>query len=446
MAGGVREQQSRGVVVTLVFVLISAGLIFVATKGILYAAVAVVLAAYIAFVITFGTRVTGIACMMAAFATAPAYRGLEQMIGGIPPCDAFVIIGVIHLLPTFAGNRIKLPAVYLLGLLIMSVMSLVSVIVTGDLLINAFYAVQWLFFIGLLPILVAWWRPEFKVIHLMLWSYLGGHLISTAYAFAEGAVHAGRYDGLTHHPNAFGLAGLTSIVIVLYFVRVYRNFLARLFMLGFVATSLLSIVISGSRASILVLVVIVLLIPLVERSAVTGVVWVALGALGALSIPYIINIFGEESAIGRLTGSGTASASDAVRTEGLKVGFDRLWSSPIFGSGFNKVEEFHNVFLEAAIAIGFIGLIGYLMVLYKLARPLFSAHPLKRLSYMVWVYMGVGPTFPGLWDRTVWVPASLAALAMLAPYGQKDESAPADPEVEPAHPVTPRLPVSPGRA
>lgn len=437
--------RSSGVVATLIAVLLASGLIFVATKGLLYAVVAVVLAAYLAFVVAFGSRVTGIACMMAAFATAPAYRGLEQMIGGIPPCDAFVIIGVIHLLPTFVGNKLKLPTVYLSGLLIMSVMSLVSVIVTGDLLINAFYAVQWLFFIGVLPILVAWWRPELKAINLMLWSYLGGHLISTAYAFVEGPIHAGRYDGLTHHPNAFGLAGLTSIVIVLYFVPIYRGFFVRVVLLGFVATSLLSIVISGSRASIIVLVVIVLLVPLVERSAVTGFAWVGLGALGVLSIPYIIDIFGEESAIGRLAGSGTASASDAVRTEGLKVGFDRLWSSPIVGSGFNKVEEFHNVFLEAAIAVGFIGLIGYLMVLYKLARPLFSAHPLRRLSYMVWVYMGVGPTFPGLWDRTVWVPASLAALAMLAPYVRKKHDAPADLVVEPAREAVPRA-VSPGRA
>ena len=178
----------------------------------------------------------------------------------------------------------------------------------------------------------------------------------------------------------------------------------------------------------------------------TGVVWVGLGALGALSLPYIIDIAGEESAIGRLAGSGTASASDAVRTEGLEVGFDRLWSSPIVGSGFNKVEEFHNVFLEAAIAIGFIGLIGYLMVLFSLARPLFSAHPLRRLTYMVWVYMGVGPTFPGLWDRTVWVPASLAALVMLAPYGREKQDAPADPEVEPARSVGPGPLISPGRA
>ena len=325
-------------------------------------------------------------------------------------------------------------------------MSLVSVIVTGDLLINAFYAVQWLFFIGILPIVIAWWRPERPVINVMLWSYLGGHLLSTAYGVAHGPAYAGRYQGLTHHPNAFGLAGITSIVIVLYFVRVYRTFLVRMILLGFVATSGLSIVISGSRAAIIVLVVIVLLIPLVERSGTIGVVWIGLGALGVLSLPYIIDLAGPESAIGRLAGSGTASASDAVRTEGLEVGFDRLWTSPIVGSGFNKVEEFHNVFLEAAIAIGFIGLLGYLMVLFALARPLFSAHPLRRLTYLVWVYMGVGPTFPGLWDRTVWVPASLAALVMLAPYGRDEQDAPADPEVEPARSPMPGAAISPGRA
>ena len=304
--------------------------------------------------------------------------------------------------------------------------------VTGNLLINAFYAVQWLFFIGLLPIVIAWWRPELRVINLLLWSYLGGHLVSTAYAVAEGAAYASRYDGLTHHPNAFGLAVSRRSRSCL-LVRQLQGRPGAGVPAGFVAIGLLSIVISGSRAAIVVLVVHRRCRPARRAVRADGCRLAAIAALGVLSIPFIVDISGEESAIGRLAGSGTASASDRIREAGLEVGFDRLWESPILGSGFNNVEEFHNVFLEAAIAIGFIGLFGYLMVLYPLARPLFSGHPLRRLTYMVWVFMGVGPTFPGLWDRTVWVPASLAALAMLASTRQTTmQNAPADPEVEPA--------------
>ena len=290
----------RGVTVTIVAVVLAAVLAGLATQGLIYALAAVVLAAYLAFALTFGARGTGIACMMGAFALAPMYRGIEQLTGGLPPTDVFLIVGIIHLLPSFVLHRLKVPTIYLMGLLLMAVCSLISVMVTGDLLTNAFYAVQWLFFIGALPIIVAWWRPELKVVHLLLWSYLVGHLVSTTYGLAEGAVYAGRYDGLTHHPNAFGLAGVTAIAIVFYLFPVFKDLRVRLILAGFVAVSVLSITMSGSRAAIVVLVVLILMIPVVERSALMGVGLAALAAIGVLSLPFIVDISGEESAIGRL--------------------------------------------------------------------------------------------------------------------------------------------------
>lgn len=428
---------------TCVVVLLAGGLAAVATQGLLYAAVAIVAAAYVVVVITVGARNTGIACMIAAFASAPMYRGIENLTGGIPPTDVFLAAAIIHLAPTFLGNRLRVPAVYLIGLLLTTVCCLIVVMVTGDLFVNAFYAVQWLFFIGVLPLVIAWWRPQLKTIDYLLWGYLAGHLVSTAKAVTEGAVYANRYDGLTHHPNAFGLAGVTSIAIVLYLVHRHKSLVTRLVLAGFVAVSLFSITISGSRAAIVVLVVLILLIPIVERSALMGVGLAVLGALGVMSLPFIVGVSGEESAIGRLAGAGTASASDQVRDSALDSGLERLWASPILGSGFDGVEQIHNVYLEAAVAIGILGLVSYLIAMYALARPLFSRHPLRRLSYIVWVFLGVAPTFPGLWDRTVWVPASLAALAMLS---AEMRNAPADREVGPAR--TPANPggISPGRA
>ncbi|MEZ0579783.1 O-antigen ligase family protein [Nocardioides sp. MH1] len=405
----------RGIIVTCVAFLLTAALVAVASQGLLYAAVAIVLAAYLVVLLTVGPRTTGIACMMAAFASAPMYRGIENITGGVPPTDVFVIAAIIHLAPTFVGNRLKVPTIYILGLMLMSICSLIAVMITGNLFVNAFYAVQWLFFVGALPLVMAWWRPHYKIVDILCWSYLGGHLLSTMKAVVEGPVYGGRYDGLTHHPNAFGVAGLTSIAIVLYLVRHHKDVRTRVILAGFVATSMASIVMSGSRAAVVVLVVIILLVPIVERSALAGIGLAILASLGVISLPLIVSLSGEGSAIGRLAGEGTATASDNVRDAALSVGFDRFWSSPILGSGFDGVEQFHNVYLEAAVATGVIGLLAYLLVLYPLARPLFSLHPMRRLTYVVWVFMGVAPTFPGLWDRTMWVPASLAALAMLDP-------------------------------
>ena len=416
----------RGILLTCVAFLLTAGLVALASQGLVYAAVAIVLAAYVVVLLTVGAQKTGIACMMAAFASAPMYRGIENITGGIPPTDVFVIAAIVHLAPTFVGNRLKVPTIYLLGLMLMSISSLIAVMVTGNLFVNAFYAVQWLFFVGALPLVIAWWRPHYKIVDVLCWSYLAGHLLSTLQAFAEGPVYGGRYDGLTHHPNAFGVAGVTAIAITLYLVRHHKDVRARVVLAGFAATGLASIVMSGSRAAVVVLVVIILLVPIVERSALGGIGLAFLASLGVISLPLIVGIRGEGSAIGRLAGEGTASASDTVRDQALSVGFDRLWSSPILGSGFDGVEQFHNVYLEAAVATGFVGLFAYFLVLYPLARPLFSLHPMRRLTYVVWVFMGVAPTFPGLWDRTMWVPASLAALAMIAPDGlhTPDDTAP----------------------
>ncbi|WP_281370669.1 O-antigen ligase family protein [Nocardioides stalactiti] len=238
--------------------------------------------------------------------------------------------------------------------------------------------------------------------------------------------------------------------MVLFLVGHHKDALSRLFLAGFVGVSLLSVTMSGSRAAIVVLVVVILLVPIVERSAMIGFAFAICAALGVVALPFIVDISGEESAIGRLAGSGTATASDEVRNEAFDYGLERLGSSPIFGTGFSDVEQIHNVFLEAAVAIGVLGLVSYLIVLFALARPLFTQHPMRRLTYMIWVFIGVAPTFPGLWDRTVWVPASVAALAMIAP---RTTNAPADPEVGPARAdgaadgagsVSPG--VSPGRA
>jgi hypothetical protein len=416
---------------------LAGALVAVASKGLIYAAVAIVAALYVVVLLTVGARNTGIACMMAAFASAPMYRGIENLTGGIPPTDVFVIAAILHLLPSFMGNRLRLPVAYVVGLLLMTISSLVAVIVTGDLFTNAFYALQWLFFVGVLPIVMAWWRPHYKIVDILCWSYLFGHLLSTAKAVTEGPVYGGRYDGLTHHPNAFGVAGVTSIAIILYLVRHHTDLRVRVVLAGFTAIAMGSIIMSGSRAAVVVVVVIILLIPLVERSALMGIGLAVVTALGVLSLPFILNLSGEGSAIDRLAGSGTATVSDNVRKAGLRVGFHRLWDSPILGSGFNGVEEFHNVYLEVAIATGVIGLGAYLLMLYGIARPLFSRHPMRRLTYVVWVFMGVAPTFPGMWDRTMWVPASLAALAMLDPRVLSTPDGPATLEDFDTGPSTP---------
>jgi O-antigen ligase len=249
-------------------------------------------------------------------------------------------------------------------------------------------------------------------------------MLSTAVALVEGPDATDRYKGLTHHTNAFALAGQMSIAIVLYLIPRYKKLWVRLLLFGIAGASILSLVLSGSRASTLVAAVLIIMIPVVERSAVSGFLLYATGALVLIALPFLAASGGKGSALTRLTGGGTAAAADASRAEGVQYGFSRFWDNPIFGTGLNQIELIHNIFLEVLDSVGVFGAAGYLCVLYTLARPLFSYHPLRRLSYMAWALIGVAAALPGLWDRTIWVPLSLAIMCVL-PAETETEKTPA---------------------
>ncbi|GAA3827966.1 O-antigen ligase family protein [Nocardioides panacisoli] len=404
----------RGIVITLAFAVLAGGLSFLATQGLIFMIGAAGLAGGLLILVLLGSERTATFLLMLAFGTAPMYRGIEGLTGGVAtPTDFLLILGIVLLLPSLTHNRLRLPGLYVLGLSLVFVMGLLAALVNGTPIGDAFELAQWIFFLGGLPAIIAWWHPSVRTVDALLWSYLAGHLLSTAVALVEGPDATDRYQGLTHHPNAFALAGQMSIAIVLYLIPRNKKLWVRLLLFGIAGSAILSLILSGSRASTLVAAVLIIMIPVVERSAVSGFLLYATGALVLVALPFLAASGGKGSALTRLTGGGTAAAADASRSEGIQYGFSRFWDSPIFGSGLNQIELIHNIFLEVLDSVGVFGAVGYLCVLYTLARPLFSHHPLRRLSYMAWALIGVAAALPGLWDRTIWIPLSLAILTVL---------------------------------
>lgn len=423
----------RGILLTLVFAVLAGGLAFAATQGLLYSIAAVGLAGGLLVLIALGTERTSILLLMLAFGTAPMYRGIEGLTGGVAtPTDFLLIGGIVLLLPTLTHHRFKLPGLYVLGLSLVFVMGVLAALVNGTPIGDAFELAQWIFFLGGLPAIIAWWSPSVRVVDALLWSYLAGHMLSTAVGLVRGPDQTDRYLGLTHHPNAFALAGQMSIAIVLYLIPRNKALWIRLLLFGIAGVAILSLILSGSRASTVVAAVLIIMVPVVERSAVSGFLLYAVGALVLVALPFLASTGGKGSALTRLTGGGTAAAADASRLEGVRYGFDRFWDSPILGTGLNQIELIHNIFLEVLDSVGVFGAAGYLCVLYTLARPLFSHHPLRRLSYMAWALIGVAAALPGLWDRTIWVPLSLAILTVLPPVAGAEPAGEAEGE-EPAH-------------
>jgi hypothetical protein len=262
--------------------------------------------------------------------------------------------------------------------------------------------------VGLLG-LFAWWAPSWKLVDGLLWSYVAGQVVSTAYAPLGGVV-GDRWEGLSHHPNEFGGAGVMGFAALMYLWRRHDAVWYRVLVAGAGAVCVVAVVMSGGRAAAAVLAGLVLMIPFVERSAVKGFLLAIGGALAVLSIPLVVPRSGQGTAIARLAGSADALGADQARSQAQSFGFDLFFHSPIIGNGFAQALFVHDVVLGVATSVGVIGLLGYLMVLYTLARPIIGSHPHRRLAYVAWAFIAITPTFPALDDRTLWVPMAPAIL------------------------------------
>jgi hypothetical protein len=417
----------------------------VATAGPVYAVLGCLVAAGLTGIVVLGAERAAVVTMILAFATAPMYRGLEGLSGGVgTPTDFFLVMSVMLLLPGLLARRLEIPAVYIAGLVIIAVCGLISSALSTSPLFSLFPLVQWLFFLGGLPIVIAWWRPGTKIVVTLLWAYVFGQMASTAYALATGPVVGNRYQGLSHHTNAFGMAGMTAIAILLYLYAHHRGVHARVIVLGAGGISAISIIMSGSRAAVVVAAVLVLLIPFVERSAVSGFVLSILGALALVAFPLLVQSGHAGSALTRLAGDSTAVVADQARTSALDYGLQKFWERPVVGSGMADVEVIHDVFLEVAVGIGIIGLAGFLICLVVLCRPLLTLHVHRRLSYLPLAYIGMGPALPSIYDRTMWVPIALSMLAVIKAPDAAEADAAAPVRVIGSRSLAPRT--SPGPA
>lgn len=428
-------QESTGALgtglVSLVLVLLAAALVAASTRGPIAAALAVVVAVGVVALAVLGSDRVAMLAMMAAFATSPMYKGITP--GGaenpISPTDLLFAIAVLLLVPTLMRRSLYLPLTYIVGISLILVTGTLSTVVSPMPVISAFQFVQWLVVIlGLLG-LFALWAPDWKTVDVLLWCYVAGQMVSLAYAPVGGAV-GNRNQGLSNHPNEFGGAGVMAFAALMYLWRRNDAVWYRVMVAGLGAACAGSAVISGSRAAVIVLAGLILMIPFVERSAFKGFLLATGGALAVFALPYVVGQSGEGSAITRLAGSADALGADQARNEAQEFGIDLFLKSPIIGNGFADAIYAHNVVLGVAASVGVLGLLGYLLVLFTLAKPIIGHHPNRRLGYVVWAFIAITPTFPALEDHTLWVPMAPAILlAIQTRLGAQQADPTAVPEV-----------------
>jgi O-antigen ligase len=192
--------------------------------------------------------------------------------------------------------------------------------------------------------------------------------------------------------------------------------------------------ISGSRASLLVLIILAAMFPFLERSIKAAGFIALLGIVGIAMLDRILDQNDGSNALSRLLGSGSGG-SDHERLEGLAEAWAVFQQSPIIGNGF-EFETFlaHNIYMQVLTCVGIIGFVAFMLILWAFAIPLFTAKPPYRLlAYPAVAYIVVGPITPNLGSRYVGVMLAISFLAAtIGKMGPHD--------VEPEEPETPAPP------
>jgi len=417
-------------------VVILAALIVVSSQSSTLGMISVAVACLLTVIVAIGPTRTGTFFVMVAVFAAPMEDirplGAESF---VTLSDVFFALGFALLGPAMLRAKVHLPKAYMAGSVILLASGL-GASVLSDQTINSMTIMFRLVAAAIvIPALFMLWRPSWRTVDVMAALYVLGQMVSVVDSIVGDALTGGRHQGLSTHPNFFGLCGLLAYALAFHLLnRTPRKW--HWLIWASMAVSLYSVVSSGSRAALLVAVLITVLYPAVERSAMASYVVVSLAAIGAASGGALLSRFGEGSAIDRLQGDRTSSVSDSERVEQLETGWARFIDKPLLGDGFSNAPlHAHNIYLEVAVVVGLVGLVGYLLVLWCTVQPLFlRKHPMHRLGHAALAYCAVGMLTNSLWDRFVWAALGLAFLANLPESKEKppDDSSATKPARTPA--------------
>lgn len=378
-------------------------------------------AAALTIVLALGFERAGTLFMILALFFSPM-NIIRVVAGGasVTASDGLFVGATILLLPTLMSRRLKVPALYAAGAIGLLTMGIVASVASTSPLLSLLLISKIVIAGLVMPIVFMWWGPNLKLISVMAAAYICGNVVSVAYSFVD-PVQVFRSYGLTTHVNNFGHASLLSMALMPFVFRLLPRWTWAFQGIAAIAC-FWGIWASGSRAALLVLAVIIMLYPILERSG--RVAWA--GAFGAtIVVLFMSRIRGADdaSALGRLLGGDASVNSDNQRRDQLRLGWSQFKEHPISGRGFVDVIEFHNIYLAVAVAVGVLGLIAFLVMLWPAVHPLiFGSRPYGLIAYPAISYMGFGALATNLWDRFVWILIALIlATRMLDEAEDKDD-------------------------
>jgi hypothetical protein len=258
--------------------------------------------------------------------------------------------------------------------------------------------------------------------------------VGTGVSVLVGLPEAGgnRSVGLTQHPNVLGYTAVLALSVLPFLSRTLNQTHRSWICASVFGIAFLGIMTSGSRAALVVALVLIVFVPVAERS-----LFAALAVLGSGLVAILV--FGgqrieaanaDQDALSRLLGAGNVEGSDRARIAGV----EQVWASalehPFLGSGFTFTEDFvaHNVYVQVAAAVGFLGLAAFAVVCASMLTPLFAYDDVhSRLAYPAIVFVIAGPVSPNLTDRYIGILLGLSMVGVVAVHEARQRARSDDP-------------------
>lgn len=391
----------------------------VGTNSMVLSIAAVGVAVALTILIGLGPEKMGIGLMIIGMLLAPL--NTLRLIGNVTFSDVAFVIGFGLLIPRMLVKRPKLPPLYVIGVSILFAGGLISSLIAPLPIASLGGFLRLVAAAILLPFIMNLLQPSGKLVDTLAWAYVVGQIISTGYSVAKGGagMAQGRAIGLTTHPNFYALAGQLAYALLIYlFYRVERQH--RWIVVVAAAIVGFSVLNSGSRASLLCCAVITIMWPIVERSAVAWYVIITGAIVAVIAAESVLRALGQETTLDRLSGNTSAQYSDQARELALESGFRQFWDRPIQGNGWNDILEIHNAYLEVAVGGGVLSLLGFLLIVAALVRPLFRQGVPNRLAYAGLSYAIFALIGPTLYDRVLWTVLALILVTSAQGNGNGD--------------------------
>lgn len=399
-----------------------------AMSGTIGMVLAVAVAGMILVLTMFGLAGTATGLNVAALFFAPMQGLTVPGASFVTATDALIVVASLLLIPHFFRTRLSVPWQFAVGafgfFFVGCVASMTADVPIGSLVL----LVKVMLATVVIPLLFVWWAPRDKALLSLALAYVVGAVANVGYAIVTGPNAAtARYQGLTEQPTAFGYVGLLAITLLPYVIAsVPRSYRWMLIAAGLICAY--SIWISGSRASLLVLILLAMFYPVAERSLKVTAGLAFLGIVAVANLNRLLDTSGAGNALSRLLGHSGAKGSNVEREKGLANAYRIIQDHPLLGHGFNfDVFLAHNIYAQVAAAMGALGILVFLFLLVGFVTPLWGGPaPYRLLAYPALAYIVAGPITPNLGSRYIGV---LLALALVAGSMDRDEP---PPRVKPA--------------